>query len=247
MFPIIQIGPLAIQTPGLFLFLAIWLGLILSERYAARHSVTADTLSSLVLIVLTAGVIGARIGYIARYFSAFRANPLGVFSLNTGLFDQWSGYAIGGLAGFIYGRRHGLRLGQTLDALTPLFVMLFIGIGFAHLASGDAFGAQTSIPWAIELWGAHRHPSQIYEILTGLIPVGLLWIPPAFHFHEGTLFLRFTAITAASRLFLEAFRGDSVLILGGIREAQLVAWLVLASALWGLDRLGTVSIDKKQQ
>ena len=33
----------------------------------------------------------------------------------------------------------------------------------------------------------------------------------------------FTALTAGARLFLEAFRGDSTLVLGGLRLAQAVA------------------------
>jgi len=51
------------------------------------------------------------------------------------------------------------------------------------------------------------------------------------------LFLAFLALAAGSRLFLEAFRGDSALILGGIRAAQLAAWAILAAALAGLDKL----------
>ncbi|HQU35483.1 MAG TPA: hypothetical protein PLR65_02745, partial [Anaerolineales bacterium] len=43
----------------------------------------------------------------------------------------------------------------------------------------------------------------------------------------GVLFLNFTALTAGARLFLEAFRADSTLILGGVRLAQVVAWLAL--------------------
>jgi hypothetical protein len=42
----------------------------------------------------------------------------------------------------------------------------------------------------------------------------------------------FAALTAGARLFLEAFRGDSTLIFGGIRFAQLIAWIVLALALF---------------
>lgn len=51
---------------------------------------------------------------------------------------------------------------------------------------------------------------------------------------SGRLFLVFLALTAGTRLFFEAFRGDSALIWGGIRTAQVIAWLVLAGALWGL-------------
>jgi len=44
-------------------------------------------------------------------------------------------------------------------------------------------------------------------------------------------FLLFAALTAGARLFLEAFRGDSTLILGGLRLAQVIAWVMLAATL----------------
>ena len=39
------------------------------------------------------------------------------------------------------------------------------------------------------------------------------------------------ALSAAARIFLEAFRGDSLLILGGWRAAQVVGLMVLAACL----------------
>jgi prolipoprotein diacylglyceryltransferase len=50
----------------------------------------------------------------------------------------------------------------------------------------------------------------------------------------GTLFLGFVAASAAARLFLEAFRGDSYLLVGGFRLGQLIAWGLLAVCLWAL-------------
>ena len=50
----------------------------------------------------------------------------------------------------------------------------------------------------------------------------------------GATFLTFLAFSAALRILLEAFRGDSVLLVYGLRSAQIAAWLVLAISLWGL-------------
>jgi len=51
---------------------------------------------------------------------------------------------------------------------------------------------------------------------------------------SGAIFWIFVGMTSASRLFLEAFRGDSTLILGGFRQDQLLAWIVLVFSLFGL-------------
>jgi prolipoprotein diacylglyceryltransferase len=120
--------------------------------------------------------------------------------------------------------------------LTPLFATLAIGLSLSHLAAGTAFGKPTNLPWGINLWNTSRHPTQIYELIASLIIFGLVW----FHqkdYPSGSTFLLFIAFIAGTRLFLEAFRGDSTLIFGGIRLAQVIAWLVLAAALFASESL----------
>jgi len=68
-------------------------------------------------------------------------------------------------------------------------------------------------------------------LIAALIIFGLLWFRK-FDLPAGILFLNFVALTAGSRLFLEAFRGDSTLVFGELRLAQVIAWIVLAIALF---------------
>jgi len=72
--------------------------------------------------------------------------------------------------------------------------------------------------------------------VAALFIFALLWfrksVSPA-----GSDFLLLVALTAGTRLFLEAFRGDSTLIFGGARLAQVLAWIVLAVALFVNDRI----------
>src|SRR5208337_1658517 len=99
----------------------------------------------------------------------FAQSPASIFSLNTALFDQWGGLSVAAITAFAYGRRIHLLPWPSLDALTPLFAMLAIGIAFSHLASGAAFGKETNLPWAIDQWGAAPQPTQIYEIIASLL------------------------------------------------------------------------------
>ncbi len=114
--------------------------------------------------------------------------------------------------------------------------MVAVGLGLSHLASGAAFGSETRVPWAIQLWGAMRHPTQIYEILAALVILGIVWFGGTSGI-AGRKFMLFVALSAASRLIIEAFRGDSTLIFGGFRMAQILALVVLAGALAGLELL----------
>ncbi len=235
MLPVLNIGPLALQTPGLALLIGLWMGLSLAEKYSIRRGVPSSQLYNLVFVGLVAGVIGARLTYLITYPDAFSSSPLSLVSLNPGLLDPLGGLAVGTFAAIIYAQRVKLALWSVLDALTPLLAVMMIALGISHLASGVAFGAETQAPWAIELWGARRHPSQVYEILSATAILVVLWpgrwsqTVPA-----GRYFLLFCALSAASWLFLEAFRGDSRLLAGGWRMKQVMAWLVLAGSLWGL-------------
>lgn len=241
MLPILHLGPLAIQTPGLILLLGLWLSLSLAERHAHRYHIHADVLYNLAFIALMAGLLGARLAYAARYPSAFLASPVSLISLNPGLLDPLGGMVVAILAAIIYGQRKSLRLYLTLDALTPTLAGMMIALGLANLASGNGFGAETTLPWALDIWGAKRHPTQIYESLAALGILALLW--PGWGAvakrvtTPGMLFFLFLTFSAFARLFLEAFRGDSLTLPNGWRVAQILAWLVLAAGMWALGRL----------
>ena len=237
MLPILQIGPLAIQTPGLILLLGLWTGLYFSEKYAVQKEKDPGVLYHLVFWALVSALIGARLGYIFEYSQAFIDNPLSTISINPTLFNWWAGAACALIFSLWYGQRHNLDFWLTLDLLTPAFATLSLFIGIAQLASGSAFGSGSNLPWAIELWGKRRHPTQIYEIISSVIILGIIFglINSKKSLSKGVLFLIYFVLTSASKLFLEAFRGDSQMI-GNFRLVQWAAWLCLAVGLWSLGK-----------
>jgi prolipoprotein diacylglyceryltransferase len=243
MLPVLQIGPLALQTPGLILLAGMWIGLNVAERYARLRNVDPSQLYNLVFTILISGVIGARFGYAAIYAQSFMANPASLLSLNPGLLDLWSGLAASTILGIIFVRRKKMHFWGVVDALVPLLAILQIAIGLANLASGDGYGEPTTLPWAFNLWGTARHPSQLYEIIAGVAILWLTW--PSRRLGQlvpvGATFLWFLAASAGAKLFLEGFRGDSYFLPGGIRGAQVFAWGILALSLIGLDRLRTIN------
>lgn len=220
----------------ILILVALWVGLALAEKRAVRHQISSDALNSLVYYSLFGYILGGRILYAVANFSVFTRSPLSLFSINLDLFDPLGGLAAATLTGVLYGSRQKLRLWRTLDALTPLFAVTAIGISLAHLAAGTAFGTTTDLPWALELWNAQRHPTQIYGLIAAVLIFINLWLVQR-SATPGVHFLTFATLTAAARLFLEAFRGDSTLIIGGIRLPQVLAWAVLVAAFFLSERL----------
>lgn len=218
----------------ILLVAAIWVGLWLAEKRSERHGVSIAHLNNLTFYPLIGFILGGRLLFALENLSAFTQNPQSLISLNMDLFDTLGGAAIAVLIALVYGQRNKLSFWSAVDALTPFFAVFALGLGLSHLASGSAFGKETSLPWGIELWGALRHPSQVYEIFASLLILCLIWfqktdLPP------GLQFLTFAALTSGMRLFLEAFRGDSTLVFGGLRAAQIISWLILALCLFLID------------
>jgi prolipoprotein diacylglyceryltransferase len=238
----LDIGPLAIQTPGLILLIGIWIATVLIERSANQHGVDASRLNTMIFIGLIAGLVGARLAYAAQYLEVYLQDPLGLVSLNSSALAPMEGVWIGLLAAGIYAARNQMRLWSTLDALTIGFAFFAIALGFSHLASGDAFGRPTDLPWAVDLWGARRHPTQLYEILLAALIFGTIWLLRDRKLFNGFLFLFWLSLFAFSRLGLEAFRGDSLVMFGAFRQAQVVSLLIVLGAMllmyWLAQRTG---------
>jgi phosphatidylglycerol:prolipoprotein diacylglycerol transferase len=234
MLPILQIGPLAIQLPGLLLVFGLWLGLSLAEKYSHHHSVAPNQVYTITFTTLVAAVLSARLVYVIRNISAFAHSPGGIISLNLDLLDPWGAILGAGLVSGYFIRRYKLNPWSLCDALAPILAVLMIAIHLSNLASGNGFGAPTSLPWAIYLFGEWRHPAQIYELIAAGMVLAIFWPGSRriYFIPAGRYALTMIAATAGCRLFLEAFRGDSPIISGGLRSAQVIAWLILALTLW---------------
>jgi prolipoprotein diacylglyceryltransferase len=233
MLPVIRLGPLSIQARGLILLAALWLAAEAAERSAKRLGLRGDVVYGLALVAAAAGLIGARLGYVLEHWAAYQSDLGAIVALNFNTLSPLAGGATAVLAAYLYARRKGVANRRLLDALTPGFIVFAGGLALADLASGDAYGSPSSLPWAIDLWGAARHPTQIYQLLAVMV-IGLIVLKTERAF-DGAWFGLFGALYAASRLFIEAFRGDSETV-GGLRTAQVWSLIVLLIMLMLLRR-----------
>ena len=164
------------------------------------------------------------------------SQPLSLFALTPTTLSPSAGFVIAFVTFVIILQYKELPVKPSLDALAPglAFFMLFVGL--AHILSGDAYGAPTGVPWAIRLWNENRHPSQFYEMFLALVV--FLVIHSRFPKPEGNgvNFVLSVSLSAAARLFLEAFRGDSVILPGGFREAQVLALILMVISLCWMRR-----------
>jgi phosphatidylglycerol:prolipoprotein diacylglycerol transferase len=236
LFPILNIGGLAIQLPGLILLLGYWLSLNLAGRRAKSRGVSEDAIFNAGFIALSAGLVGARLGYVILHWSAYQNDLAGIVALTTGALSTPVGIPVGLGTAALALRRYQMRLAVLLDALAPGLALMLAFVSLADLSSGSSYGTISDLPWAIELWGAHRHPTQVYELLAALTCLGLLqWARPRSPY-DGFLFALFVFVYGAARLFLEAYRADPWLLPGGYRTVQVIGFGMVAVSLWSMSQ-----------
>jgi prolipoprotein diacylglyceryltransferase len=236
MLPVINIGPLALPAPAFILLIGVWIALEMAEKQAELFGASPRHIYNLTLTAILAGLVGARLAYAAQAPQAFIDSPLSLLSPRPEMLDSTGGIVLAVLAAAGYAWVRRVSIWPALDALTTLFAVLAVALGLSHFASGDAFGAPAQLAWSINLWGELRHPSQVYETLAALGTASLVWpgsrTAQYSQQRPGLRWWVFLALSAAARLVLESFRGDSVLLLNMFRQAQVIAWLVLAVSLW---------------
>ncbi len=231
MFPYLRLGPFLLQMPLLALLIGFWVATTFIEREAVRLGLSKEKINNLIGYGLVGGILGARLVYAAQYASVYLANPLGLFSLSTSTLSPVGGFVIGIAAAALFAYRQKLPFRQTLDALTPGLSFFMIAIGASHLLSGNAYGAPSRVSWVMYLWSDYRHPSQLYEIFFALV-IFTVVLPKMIPANApGVRFVQFVSLTAVARVFIEAFRGDSILWLDGYRAVQVMGLVVLIGCM----------------
>jgi len=231
MLPVIRLGPVVLQLPGLVLLAGLWFAISAMEKEAKRLKLDAEAIIKILAYAGAAGLVSARLVFAARRSEIYLANPLGLLALDAGTLDLAGGILVGAVVAFILGRRHLLPLRSTLDALAPGLAVLAISVGGAHLLSGEAYGNPTALPWGIDLWGARRLPTQVFEIAAAAAVFAAWGVSARRVSMPGAAFLLWLTLQSAAVILLATFRADVAIWAAGIRATQVVALALVAAGL----------------
>ncbi len=236
MFPVIDIGPVAVQAAGLILLLSLWIGIWLTGKLAVNLGTNGDAIENGILYGLLAGILGARLGFLIQNPSIFMDNPLSLVSLTPSMLDGSFGLLTAALTLVIIFQKKHLPLWPTLDTLSPLTLFLFAGVHLDDYANGNNYGLPTTLPWGVFLWNAFRHPVQLYSLLLGLLL--FIWLliqtrglKQTGFMRSGILFSSVLAGLAFITLITRAFVTEKLLFLGA-DLVQIVAFVILGFSLY---------------
>lgn len=237
MYPVIHIGPAALQSSALAFLLALWLGAWFFERECERRGVSGEEAWNLMGIAVAVTVIAGRLAYAADNWSLFAADPAQFVALTPDSVSPATGILFGILAALAYVQRRQLDILLLLDALAPGALLAIALIAIGQFLSGDAYGIPSDSPWAVMLWGATREPVQLYDAALALTGAAFLWRRRQVARWAGETALLAVAWYGGARVLIDAFRGDATVLGDGYRATQVEALAVLLAALWLLMRL----------
>lgn len=226
-----------------FYGILIALGFILAMFYCARSSkrfgLEEDDIYDLMIFLLPAVIVGARLYYVLFSLEDYLGNPARVFAVWEGGLAIYGGVIAGVITVFFVARHKKIPIGAMLDcAVYGLLIGQIIG-RWGNFMNREAFGAQTEIFCRMGLTAPdgstiYVHPTFLYESLWNFVLlIGLLVFERrGKRRYDGQCTLLYFFFYGLGRMWIEGLRTDSLYIGStGIRVSQLLSLgLVLASA-----------------
>ena len=232
---LIRIGPIAIYWYGVLIVAGSMLAAQIASKLSRRNGHDPEIAWNLLLVVLIAGIIGARLYHIVSSWDYYRAHPGQMFGL------QMSGFGIfgavwGGVIGlWIYAKILKLRFLEWTDYCAPGLILAQAIGRWGNFFNQELHGPPTDLPWGLYIAPGNRlpglemyerfHPTFFYESMLNLLGF-LLLLYLARKWQKGRLygdiFFIYGALYAVIRFFIEFLRPDAWKM-SGIPVAQIVS------------------------
>jgi len=236
---------------GVLMALGILLAVWLTLKEGKRKKLTEDDILDMCLVIIPAGVVGARLYYVIFEWASYAANPIRALYIWEGGLAIY-GAVIGGLLGmFIYSRVKKHRFLKLADCIAPGLVLAQSIGRWGNFFNQEAFGLPINngalmwFPMAVRIDGTHYFNGELcsnpyhlatffYESMWCLIVFIILWSCRKKFKHDGDAILTYAALYGAERMFVERLRGDSLYLIkpgevfaAGIRVSELLSFVVV--------------------
>ncbi|HWS47299.1 MAG TPA: prolipoprotein diacylglyceryl transferase, partial [Acidimicrobiia bacterium] len=172
---IVHIGPVPLHAYGLMLALGVLAAAKIAEMRWVRRGNAQKDFAAIVVPVVVAGVVGARIYHLFTGYKWSQNGIVGTVEIWKGGLSIWGAVAGGVIAVAIVGRRRHLDVVELLDVIAPGLALAQAIGRWGNYFNQELFGRPTTLPWALKIDPAHRpagytqyatfHPTFLYESL----------------------------------------------------------------------------------
>ena len=223
-------GPVAVRSYGFMLLVAMAAALLWMNYDRRRCGLPSAFLVDLGLACLVAGIIGARLIYVALDWNQFAAAPRSIFKVWEGGLS-FHGGLLGGIgAAYVLARMRGIKFSVLVDLASPA---LALGYAFARIGcflNGCCFGGACTTFWGVRFapgseaaafslrlppgqvaptWGNPLYPTQLLDCAVSLIVFGILVALRRPLRRPGHLFLAYLGLYAVERFVVELWRAGA--------------------------------------
>ena len=217
-----------ISVYGLLIACGMALSVFLCSKQEKRLGLPKDLTYDLALWVIPAGVIGARLYYVAFQWDMYRNNPLSILYIWEGGLAIYGGVIGGALAVFAFSRIRKAPFGKLADMIAPALILSQAIGRWGNFFNGEAYGrlvkspALQWFPLAVNVGGEWHMATFFYESVWDFIGFWVLWLNRKKTTRSGNLFLLYLIWYGLGRAFIEGLRTDS-LMLGPLRVSQVLS------------------------
>jgi phosphatidylglycerol:prolipoprotein diacylglycerol transferase len=212
---IFHLGSFTIRWYGLLFSLGFLIGYHIEERIFQIEKLPKKWLESLLLYVIFATIIGARLGHVFFYgWDYYSRHPKEIIMLWHGGLASHGGALAIVISLFIYSKKVSKKpVLWILDRVVIPTALAASFIRLGNLMNSEIYGIETNLPWGFifERNGevAAKHPTQIYESLAYLVAFALLmymyWKTNAKN-KPGLLTAVFLLMVFTARFFIEIIK-----------------------------------------
>lgn len=233
-----------VYSYGIILAFAVFLGVCTAEILAKKFSdVPENFFVDNSPAVIIAGILGARLYYCIVNYPYYIHNPLEIFDIRQGGLSIHGMLIAGIVTVYFLAEKYRVNLLRLLDVLACSVILAQSAGRWGNFFNSEAFGYPTGGNWGVFIPVSQRpveflnyeffHPAFLYESFLDLVVFTVL-IFILRRTRAGCTFFWYLILYSLVRIFVEYFRIDSVLHIGGFPIAQVVSVLLIIAGVIGL-------------
>ncbi len=229
------IGGLKVHWYGIMIAIGLYAGIQVALRDSPRRGISRDALMNVALLAAVLGVAGGRLYYVVQNNPSFFVHhPIQIIAVWQGGMAFFGAIFGGALAMAISAWRWRLPFWSLLD-VGALGMTVGQALGrVGNIINGDIVGYKTN-GWGFEYTNPNTfgplntpvQPASLYELLIAVALFVILWNLRLRVHPEGMLAMIYIVLYSVSQFFIFFLR-DNIVVLGGLKQAQVTALIVIA-------------------
>lgn len=171
-----NIGSFPVHTFGVMLTLAFFAAIALLRHRAAKFGTTKEAITDVAFWTIIAGILGARVLFIAQEWPHYAAHLNELFSIQFQGLTSFGGLIAGGIAAVVVGKKKGIPPATLLDLVAPAFLVGHAIGRIGCLFNGCCVGGQCDPNAWYAVMGAddgyYHFPAQVVDSLMNFAALG---------------------------------------------------------------------------